>query len=442
MSTVLIWIGLFVLGASLGWLVQDARAGAVKERLKARDADNARLADELGAEKQARAALAAEQARLGAELAAEKAGGEARLAELRTAHDRLKAEFAELSAKALRANTDDFLRLAEQAFAQLHLKSSGDLAGRQQAIDALVKPLRESLEKMDGKIADLENRRERAYGQLGEQLEGLATANLRLNAETAKLSTALGGTRTAGTWGELQLRRVVELAGMTEHCDFAEQQVFETDQGRARPDLVVRMPGGVNVVVDAKAPTEAYREAAAEADPAARLEKLKAHAGKVREHVDALASKDYWAHLQPSPEFVVLFLPGDSFLASAIESDPAIMDRAISRKVLLATPMTLVALLKAVAYSWKQNDISRSAAEVSALGRELYDRIATFADHLGATGKNLTAAMRSFNAAIGSFEQALVPGARKFAELGAKGAKELEVPLPVEVEVREVAKRR
>ena len=440
MSTVLIWFGLFLLGAALGWLFQETRAGAVRERLKAREADASRLAGELAAEKEARAGLAAELTRTGAELAAEKAGAEARLVELRAAHERLKGEFAELSAKALRANTDDFLKLAEQAFAQLHEKSSGDLAGRQQAIDTLVKPLRESLEKMDGKITDLENRRERAYGQLGQQLETLASASLRLNAETAKLSTALGATRTAGTWGELQLRRVVELAGMTEHCDFTEQQGF--DEGRARPDLVVHMPGGANVVVDAKAPTEAYREAAAEADPEIRVAKLKAHALKVREHVDELSRKDYWDLLQPSPEFVVLFLPGDSFLASAIESDPAIMDRAISRKVLLATPMTLVALLKAVAYSWKQNDISKSAAEVSKLGRDLYDKISTFADHLSATGKNLTSAMRSFNAAIGSFEQALVPGARKFEELGAKGAKELEVPLPVEVEVREVTKRR
>ncbi|HEY1765698.1 MAG TPA: DNA recombination protein RmuC, partial [Opitutaceae bacterium] len=423
MSTVSIWIGLFVLGGALAWLLQAARQGALQERLKAREADAVRLEGDLAEEKQARGALAADQARLGAELAAEKAGGEARIVELRTAHERLKAEFAELSATALRANRDDFLKLAEQAFAQLHEKSAGDLAGRQQAIDALVKPLRESLDKVDLKIGELEQRRERAYGDLGRLVESLTASNLRLNAETTKLSTALGATRTAGTWGELQLRRVVELAQMTEHCDFAEQPVFDTPEGRIRPDLVVHMPGGVNVVVDAKAPTEAYREASAEQDPEIRMAKLKVHASKVREHVDALASREYWAHLETSPEFVVLFLPGDSFLSAAIESDPAIMDRAIGRKVLLATPMTLVALLKAVAYSWKQNEISKSAAEVSAIGRELYDRIAVFADHLTATGRSLAASMRSFNAAIGSFEQALLPGARKFADLGAKGAK-------------------
>jgi DNA recombination protein RmuC len=411
------------------------------ERLKAASAENARLAAELAAERAGRAELAAAAAQLGAELAAEKAGAEARVAELRSAHDRLKGEFSELSASALRSNRDDFLKLAEQSFAQLHDKSAGDLTVRQQAIDALVKPLRESLEKVDSKIAELEQRRERAYGDLGRQLESLGTAQLRLNAETTKLSMALSTTRTAGTWGEVQLRRVVELAGMTEHCDFAEQQVFSDEAGRNRPDLVVSLPGGQAIVIDAKAPTEAYREAAAEADPDRRLEKLKEHAEKVRGHVDALASRDYWSKIGPSPEFVVLFLPGDSFLAAAVEADPSIMDRAISKKVLLATPMTLVALLKAAAYGWRQEAVSRSAAEVSELGRQLYDRISTFSDHLASTAKGLAAAVKHFNAAVGSFEQALVPGARRFAELGAKGAKELEIPERVELEVREVAKR-
>jgi DNA recombination protein RmuC len=441
-TTVLISIALFLAGGVLAWVVQAGRRGALAERLRSREAESERLAAELEAEKKARSGLAAEGSRLGAELAAERAGAEARIAELRSAHERLKAEFAELSATALRANRDDFLKLAEQSFAQLHDKSAGDLAGRQQAIDSLVKPLRESLDKVDAKIAELGQRSERSHGELEGLFKSLTSSSERLNAETSKLSTALGATRTAGTWGELQLRRVVELAGMTDHCDFEEQAVFETADGRSRPDLVVHMPGDVKIVVDAKAPTEAYREAAAEADPALRLAKLKVHAAKVREHVEALSSRDYWTHLQPSPEFVVLFLPGDSFLSAAIESDPGIMDRAIHKKVLLATPMTLIALLKAVAYGWKQNEISKSAAEVSTVGRELYDRIAVFADHLGTTGRNLSSAMKAFNSAVGSFEQALVPGARRLAELGAKGSKELEVPLPIEVEIREVTKRR
>jgi len=441
-NTALLLIAFLATGAAFAWIVQSGRRAALAERLRAGEADGARLAAELAAEKAARASLAAESTRLAAELAAERAGAEARVAELRSAHERLKGEFAELSASALRANRDDFLRLAEQSFALLHDKSAGDLATRQQAIDSLVKPLRESLEKVDAKIAELEQRRERAYGELGRQLESLSSAQLRMHAETTKLSMALSTTRTAGTWGEVQLRRVVELAGMTEHCDFAEQQVFSDEAGRNRPDLVVSLPGGQRIVVDAKAPTEAYREAAAEADPDLRLAKLKEHAAKVRGHVEALASRGYWAKVEPSPEFVVLFLPGDSFLAAAVESDPSIMDRAISQKVLLATPMTLVALLKAAAYGWRQEAVSRSAEEVSELGRELYNRIAGFAGHLDSAAKGLTSAVKGFNSAIGSFEQTLLPGARKFAELGAKGTKELEGPERVEVEVRDVAKRR
>ena len=441
MTTVLLSIAFFAAGAAFAWIVQAGRRAALAERLKSAGADNARLASELAAEKAARQALALDGARLGAELAAERAGAEARVAELRSAHERLKGEFAELSALALRANRDDFLKLAEQSFAQLHDKSAGDLTIRQQAIDSLVKPLRESLEKVDAKISELEQRRERAYGDLGRQLESLSSIQVRMNAETTKLSTALGSTRTAGTWGEVQLRRVVELAGMTEHCDFEEQPVFKNEDGRNRPDMVVSLPGNIRIVVDAKAPTEAYREAAAEGDPEIRLAKLKVHAARIRGHVEALASRDYWANVQPSPEFVVLFLPGDSFLSAAIESDPGIMDRAIDRKVLLATPMTLVALLKAVAYGWRQEAVSESAEEVSKLGRELSDRMATVLEHLGRVGSGLSSAVQNFNKAVGSFEQYLVPGARKFKALGAGGIKELDVPERVDVEVREVSRK-
>ena len=289
----------FAAGLGLAWLVLRGRGAALAERLKAAGGRRreARLRARVGARREGGARGGRRPAR--AELAAERAGAEARVAELRSAHERLKGEFAELSASALRANRDDFLKLAEQSFTQLQEKSAGDLAGRQQAIDSLVKPLRDSLEKVDAKINELEQRRERAYGELGKQLESLNSTQLRMHAETTKLSTALSTTRTAGTWGEVQLRRVVELAGMTEHCDFAEQKVYEGEEGRSRPDLVVSLPGGQRVVVDAKAPTDAYREAAAEADPERRLEKLKEHAAKVRGHVEALASREYWAKIQP-----------------------------------------------------------------------------------------------------------------------------------------------
>jgi DNA recombination protein RmuC len=433
----LLCIALFAAGAALSWAVMTGRRAALAERLKAAEADSARLSAELAAERAASALLAADKAGLGAQLAGERAGGEARLTELRSAHDRLRGEFSELSAGALKANSEAFIKLAEQSFEKLHASSAGDLTNRQQAIDNLVKPLRESLEKVDAKIAELENKRERAYGALGDQLKSLTDIQVRMSTETTKLSSALSTTRTAGTWGELQLRRVVELAGMTEHCDFEEQRSFSDEAGRNRPDMIVRLPRGISIVVDAKAPTEAYREAAAATDDAVKAAKFREHAAKVRGHVEALSSREYWARIKElSPEFVVLFLPGDSFLSAAIESDPAIMDRAIGQKVLLATPMTLVALLKAVAYGWNQEVMSRGAEEVGRLGRELHDRLATFAAHLSATGKGLTAALKSYNQALGSFEGSLMPGARKLAELGAKGAKELEAPEAVDVEVR------
>ncbi len=427
-------------GAGLTWLLLSGRLAAAAERLRARDTDLFRLNAELAAARTALAESAARASALTAELAAERAGAEARVAELRSAHERLKGEFAELSAAALRHNRDDFLTLAQQAFAQIQEKSAGDYAARQTAIDAVVKPLRESLDKVDGKIAELEQRRERAYGELGKQLESLGSAQLRLHTETSRLATSLSATRTAGTWGELQLRRVVELAGLSSHCDFGEQ-VTPGGGERDRADLVVHLPGGQRIVVDAKAPTDAFRDAAGETDPVRRAAKLAEHANKVRLHVDALASRDYWTKFQPSPEFVILFLPGDQFLSAALEGDPALTERALARKVLLATPSTLIALLKAAAYGWRQEALSRNAEEVAALGRQLHDRLATFAEHLDRVGRGLEAAAKTFNAAVGSFEQTVLPGARRFAELGAKGAKELPSPARVETVVREISRK-
>jgi len=427
-------------GAALAWLVLLNRQSAVAERLRLREAAARELAGELAAERAARSELLARNSGLAAELAAERAGSEARMSELRNAHERLKGEFAELSTAALRANRDDFMKLAQQAFTQLHEKSTGEFAGRQQAIDSLVKPLRESLEKVDAKIVELEQRRERAYGDLGRQLESLNSAQLRFHTEATRLASALSATKTAGTWGEVQLRRVVELSGLTEHCDFAEQ-VTPVGGDRDRADLVVYLPDGQQIVVDAKAPTDSYREASAETDGAKRAVKLSEHAAKVRVHIDAIGGREYWTKFQPSPEFVVLFLPGDQFLSAAIEADPTLMDRAIGKKVLLATPATLIALLKAAAYGWRQEAVSKSAEEVSALGRQLYDRIANFADHLDRVGRGLDGAVKSYNAAVGSFEQNLLPGSRRFNELGAKGAKELTSPAGVETGVRDIAKK-
>ena len=391
-----------------------------------------------------RARLAVEAlAKADAELVALRARAtdlEAERAALKEAQGRLLESFKALSSDALRANNTSFLELARETFARLHQQSSGDLEKRQQAIDALVQPLRESLDKVGQSVVEIDKARADAYGRLSEQLKSLGTAQAQLQDVTSNLSTALSASKTAGTWGELQLRRVVELAGMTSYCDFVEQ----TTQGaglRDRPDLVVRLPGGQRIVVDAKAPNEAYREAANASDETVRVAKLAEHAAKVRGHIDALGAKNYWEQFQPSPEFVVLFLPGDQFLAGALQSDPSLIDRAIAKKVLLATPATLIALLKAAAYGWRQEDVARNATVIADLGRALYDRIANFADNLDKVGRGLETANKAYNAAVGSFEQTLLPGARKFSELGAKGAKELVEPAAAETTPRDVLKR-
>ncbi len=374
--------------------------------------------------------LRAQVARLETALTAEK-----------EAHTRLSTEFKALSAEALSRNNDEFLKLARESFAKLHQQSADDLGKRQQAIDSLIKPLNDSLQNVNTKIGEIEKARADAYGRLSEQLQSLGSAQNQLQAEAAKLTTALRSTTTAGTWGELQLRRVVELSGMSRYCDFDEQSSVTAEERRFRPDVVVRLPGGQQIVIDAKAPNDAYREAANAADETVRNERLAAHAAKVRGHIDALGAKNYWEQFQPSPEFVVLFLPGDQFLSGALQSDPTLIDRAISKKVLLATPATLIALLKAAAYGWRQEDVSRNAQVIADLGRQLYDRAATFADHLDKVGRGLETASKAYNSAVGSFETQLLPGARKFSELGAQGTKSLGEPGPVETAPRDVAKR-
>ncbi len=419
-----------VIGAALGWFIAQSRAAVSIERARLMEADLAAARTQL-------AELSALNSQLSASLASERASAAEKISALTDAHERLTREFKALSADALRSNNQSFLELARETFGKLHQQSADELGKRQQAIDSMVKPLKESLEKVDAKIGEIEKARAGAYGQLSEQLKSLGTAQVSLQAEAAKLTTALRSTTTAGTWGELQLRRVVELSGMSSYCDFTEQQ----SAGGFRPDLIVRLPGGQQIVIDAKAPNDAYREAVNASDDNVRSAKLAEHAAKVRSHIDALGAKDYWAQFQPSPEFVVLFLPGDQFLSGALQGDPSLIDRAIAKKVQLATPATLIALLKATAYGWRQEDVSRNAQVIADLGRQLYDRIAGFADNLDKVGRGLETASKAYNSAVGSFEQTLLPGARKFSELGAKGVKELTDPTTVETTPRDVIKR-
>jgi len=415
-----------LVGGALVALHRRSREAALIERVRTREEELGRLQTELAALRTESAKLSTLNTQLGTQLEAE-----------RMAHERLTNEFKALSADALRVNRTDFLEQAKQAFAQLQQQSTGELDQRKQAVESLVKPLRESLEKVDAKISEIEKARAGAYGALGEQLKALSTAQLQLQSEAARLSTALRSTTYAGSWGELQLRRVVEMADMLSYCDFTEQ---ESSNG-LRADLVVRLPGGQRIVVDAKAPLESYRAAHEVTDEAIRSARMIEHAAKVRGHIDALGAKNYWEQFQPAPEFVVLFLPGDHFLSAALQADNTLMDRALTRRVLLATPTTLIALLKAASYGWRQEAVSKNADEISALGRALYDRIATFAENLDKVGRALDTAAKSYNSAIGSFEGMLLPGARKLAEMGAKGVKELQPVASSESGIRELTKR-
>jgi DNA recombination protein RmuC len=433
-STTLLAVFITAVAAGLlVWLWMLSRAAALGARLQNAESQLAKAEAELAALRARIPELEAEKSRLSTLLTAERDA-------LQQAQSRLTETFKALASDALSVSNTRFLELARETFSKLHQQSADELGKRQQAIDSLVRPLKESLDKVDGKVAEMEKARAGAYGQLSEQLKTLASAQTSLQGETAKLSTALSATRTAGTWGELQLRRVVELAGMTAYCDFAEQVTPEAG-GRDRADLVVRLPGGQQIVVDAKAPNDAYREAAAATDDATRALKLAEHAAKVRSHIDALGAKSYWEQFQPSPEFVVLFLPGDQFLAGALQADPTLIERAIGRKILLATPGSLIALLKAAAYGWRQESVSKNAEEIANLGRQLYDRIAVYLDHFDKVGHALETATKSYNAAVGSLEGSLIPGARKLSELGAKGAKNLPEIGPVEIAPRDLTRR-
>lgn len=426
-----------VLSGLLVWLFLSGRHAPLRERLRSSAEENQRLNTELASARTDLAQLSTLNTQLSTQLAAERASAAEKIATLTDAHTRLINEFKALSADALSRNNASFLELARESFAKLQQQSLGDLEQRQQAITALVQPLKESLQQVDAKIGAIENARKEAYGTLSEQLRSLNTAQLQLQTEASRLSTALRSTTYAGSWGELQLRRVVEMADMLGYCDFCEQE----SSGGLRADLVVRLPGGQRIVVDAKTPLESFRAASEATDETVRAARLTEHALKVRGHIDSLGAKNYWEQFQPAPEFVVLFLPGDQFLGAALHADSTLMDRAIAKRVLLATPSTLIALLKAAAYGWRQESISKNAEEISLLGRQLYERMVIFAENLDKVGRGLDNALKGYNAAIGSFESSVLPSARRFAELGARGAKELGAPGVIETAPRDIVKR-
>jgi len=414
-------LGGLALGLGVGavlWVVALRRRSAeLRGQLSTRDEAYARLQQDL--------ALAREAgARLGAELEAHRQSSAEKLAVLQGAEARLREAFSALSSDALKQNNESFLQLARTSLGEFQKTASMDLDGRHKAIETLVLPLRESLTKVDSKLQEVERGRATSQAQLSEQLRSLTQSQQVLHSETSRLSRALRSPNIRGQWGELQLRRVLETAGMVEGSHYEIKESAQVDDSRLTPDVLVKLPGGKNVVVDAKVPLTAYLDASELEDDTLRNVKLRDHARQVRDHVVKLGNKTYWAHFQPAPDIVVMFVPGEALLHAAMQYDTALLEFSMTRGVMLASPLTLVALLRAIAYGWQQDTIAKNAQEISELGRNLYDRIAKLAEHFESVGKSLSKAVQSYNSAIGTLESRVLVTARRLKDKGVTATEE------------------
>jgi DNA recombination protein RmuC len=359
-----------------------------------------------------------------------------REASLDRAMEQLDRRFDDLAGRQLRENIENFLRLAKENLGGHQQAAQSSLKEREQAIEALVKPIQESLARTSEALREIEAERQRDFGSLRQHLTDMRDTHTALQRETRNLVQALSKPQVRGQWGEIALRRLVELAGMTAHCDFEEQVHVTGEDGSLRPDMVVHLPEGRDVVVDVKTPLDAYLTAAEAPTDEVRAAALRRHAQHVAERVRLLSSKRYFDQFEHSPQFVVLFLPGDQFLSSALDQQPDLLDRAMSSNIILTTPSTLLALLKTIYNGWQNVRLAENAERIRRLAEELHGRLATFRNHLGKLGSSLEASLRAYNAAIGSLERSVLPGARKFLELGVRGEKPIEELTEIEVSVR------
>jgi DNA recombination protein RmuC len=403
MTALWLLLGLFVGAAAV--------LGALRPRLRALSAEAARVPE-----------LEHELVRARVELEHERALAAERLAAVTDAQERLGASFKALSAEALQSSMGQLAEIAKAQLQAAQAEAKGDLDQRRQAVEQLVAPLRQQLERVDTQLRSLDQERRESRGRLEAQLRSLTETGEKLRTETGALVTALRKPNARGQWGQMQLRNVVELAGMVRYCDFSEQTSFSGEDATLRPDLVVRLPGGKHVVVDAKAPLQGVLDAYAARDEEERQRHLRDHARLMRKHVKLLADKAYWAGIDSAPDIVVMFLPGEHLYGAALESDPSLIEEAMARRVLIATPTTLLAMLNAVAYGWQQERVAESAQAISELGRELHGRLAKLSSLLATVGSRLNSTVRAYNEAIGSYESRVLPAARRFEDHGAVAA--------------------
>lgn len=414
-----------VIAAAITYFALRSQTAGIEARLSGAERDLVAARQELSSRTERNAQLDREIAGLKTAIELERKAADDKLAAILQARDDMKAQFEALAASTLQANSKQFLELAQTKLNDFQNQAKGDLSERQKAIETLVKPIQESLKSFDGKISDIEKARSEAYGSLLAQVKTLSDNSEQLRSETGALVTALRAPQGRGRWGEIQLRRVAEMAGMLNRCDFLEQETLGTEDGRLRPDMVVKLPGGKTVVVDAKTPIAAYLNALEAKTETDRAEFLRQHAAQVRVHIKQLGAKGYWEQFESAPEMVVMFLPNEAFFSAALANDPTLIEAGVSEKVIIASPTTLIALLRAVHYGWQQQDIATNAAEVSRLGKDLYERLCTMAEHFEDVGSNLNRAVAAYNKTVSSLEARVLATARKFPPLAIQIKNEL-----------------